>query len=305
MRPFFSSPSSSTLPWRQRPRLIASPLCPRHRIHLWPLLTDPRGDSDTRRELLDYRECGWPDYRKKWVRLWDKETGRNLDRHRMAEVRLRYLRSGRFLSFREDPFRELHQLSLAVPKPLGRAWKLPDPDFDLVEIGFEAQLDSTFDSSFHFPFHAPLGPPFEVARPPGLEFRMPIDITPADLRRVLTRAYHFLRHPYASRNDPVEFHIEAPRSGKQYKQRPMKWAMLERVDLSPDAIQHAMPDGSFLLTKPRINKHGTDVVWLLAAKHLTINDRDGRRLAAWVERKIKSEQKLLQSSGGKRGVPKS
>jgi hypothetical protein len=90
----------------------------------------------------------------------------------------------------------------------------------------------------------------------------------------LAGAYRLLRDPRDGARYPVHIHIGLPRDPKgPYS---IRWAIENRVDLRPDVIMRAMPDGVKITTKPHMRRDGTDVFWSFVAKHYDPGSRSFR-----------------------------
>lgn len=87
-------------------------------------------------------------------------------------------------------------------------------------------------------------------------------------RTMLAGAYHLLGDPILSAICPVRFNIRfnirlPPEAPDRYR---IRWAVRNRVDLHPEVIMRAMPEGVRCTTSPRIRVDGWNLVWSCVAR---------------------------------------
>lgn len=84
-------------------------------------------------------------------------------------------------------------------------------------------------------------------------------------RHQLKRAYQLLAHPRDGARYQVKFRISPPQGPRDHSH--IRRAIEKRVDLHPEVMICALPDGVWCTTFPRVHGDGSDVVWSCAAKH--------------------------------------
>lgn len=111
------------------------------------------------------------------------------------------------------------------------------------------------------------------------EVHLRIDITPKYLQIELTRAYRFL-----AAGRLLAVHLHRP-MGKSYPET-IPWAMQNRMDLHPEVILRAMPEGTLCVVQPRIDEAETDLVWMYASREFSFMGRQGEELARMLEKQM-------------------
>lgn len=89
--------------------------------------------------------------------------------------------------------------------------------------------------------------------------------TASSERTTLAGAYHLLGSPTYGARHPVKFHVRLPPEDLSHHR--VQWAVRNRVDLHPEVIMRAMPEGVRCTTFPRIRTDGWNLIWSCVAQH--------------------------------------
>lgn len=119
--------------------------------------------------------------------------------------------------------------------------------------------------------------------------------TPDRLKHIMEAAYGILHPQSRASVKPVEFHIRAyPREGLTGLST-FTWG---RVDLHPAVILRALPEGAFQVVKPKIDRQGSDALWVVAPKDFKIKSMklpdDPEEAASVVEKMIIEKKERLK-----------
>lgn len=205
-------------------------------------------------ELRGYQRITFPELAKQKVCLWN--GNKMLGVMAMPRVMKEFLGPGKMLSWRpsDEVLSRSDSQTHRSGDSEGRSSANPLKgvlDYEIIDISRPGSiLISAFRSKLkeNGMHEVPIRPVVRLADP--------------ETRLELMRAYQLLAHPRDGARYPVRFHV-------QRRERPFdaKWAVRNRVDLHPEVMIRALPDGVWCTTFPRIHRDGSDVVWSWAAKH--------------------------------------
>ncbi|KAK7702408.1 hypothetical protein SLS64_009700 [Diaporthe eres] len=111
-------------------------------------------------------------------------------------------------------------------------------------------------------------------------------------RTTLAGAYHLLGSPTYGARHPVKFHVRLP--PEDPSRHRVQWAVRNRVDLHPEVIMRAMPEGVRCTTFPRIRTDGWNLIWSCVAQNY---DPLARQVAKAAQQLQGEEGKAKRPSG--------
>lgn len=215
-------------------------------IHGLHVIQDDAGDREALglKGIYGFRKRPFPKLDKQKVRLWDwnKEIGIKT----MAEVREELLGPGRLLSWRPNKHHRAGE---------GRKYPGGIRDYEIISMA------TINDKRSH--------PVRELWRASGVHvvrLRSGGLLTDSMTQRELARAYNLLDSTREGPRIPVRFNLSYAPINEHCS---VLWAVKNRVDLHPEAILSAMPDGTQIATFPRLHPLKNRLVWTCVPKDFT------------------------------------
>lgn len=209
--------------------------CQRSPIHFWGIIRTRLPSGQTK--LLDYEDIPVPDIGSQEISLWSKDE--HLGMIPVKDVIKDHLGPGKMLSLRREP------------PPKNSPARLEACDYEVRPLQFfnKKKIDRVQSKT-------------DRAKTLYLDAYG----SRSHCRNIIDSAYRFL-HPETGELDiPVEFHIKAhPRPGLEGLEG-LSLFTQGRVDLHPSVILRALPEGSFQIVKPKIDRKGSKALWVVAPK---------------------------------------
>lgn len=196
------------------------------------------------------------------IQLWDK--GKDLGMIPLGAVMQDYLGPGKMLALKDR-----------VPT------KLPRLEETLAPRGVAAVAAATTTPLTPPPWPSleyeilqfPTGMKSDMAkrtkRPKGLrarEARLTVTASKPYLKHTLHSTYHFFANAPVNERGPVEIHIHSREKISSSASDPLDWTRLVRgrMDLHPEVILRALPEGAVQLVETVVSAEGADMVFVIA-----------------------------------------
>lgn len=266
---------------RSLPRFPSISLRSIHDLHI------VLGDSpDGLTRLWGYRRIPFPKLAKQKICLWKGRT--KLGVMDMPKVMSEYLGPGKLLNWRPSDEVSNGSDSRSRRKAGDSKGEPPvKPGEDVLDYGI-------VDISHPMPskkFYTSLGN--KEAGLHNVILRCNHPPTASLERTTLAGAYHLLGSPTYGTRHPVKFHVRLP--PEDPSRHRVQWAVRNRVDLYPEVIMRAMPEGVRCTTFPRIRTDGWNLIWSCVAQHYDPLARQVARAA----RHLQGEEGKAKRPSGK------